>query len=389
MSDLHCHAKADKSERLTESFLIAGTRRIPESRHPTEALLQLIKKGKLTADFVVCPGDLTNRVCEAGMSHAFADLKSIRDAMNAKELLCCLGNHDVASRGGSVGNDPFRLARELAPGFPVEGHDAKDRLESSGFHLFNFKKEKASLLLVNSVIDHQDEESAKRGTFDDNRLSQLNEYLTKEKSSMASRRIAVMHHHPYLHTFAGHDSSDVLSNGDAIIECLAKHRFRMIIHGHRHQSRLTIADSPSGPLVVFAAGSFSAILRELSTVTRNLFHIIRIGGGTSILKGSIESWEFNFGIGWNPTSVQSSAVAHHQEFSSNSAPVTAVEVADLVKNSPQKSLSREQLNQSIPNLRYLVPQRIKKLSEDLMEEHNLKMAFDEAGQFTVVGETLK
>ncbi len=380
-SDLHCHAQSKEGQ---ESFLIAGARRLPAQRHPTEALLRLRKEHKLTANLVICPGDLANRVCEAGMSQAFADLQALKKEFEAEELLCCLGNHDVASRGGEAGSDPFKLARELAPGFPVSDNDSKEKLESSGFCLSHHAND-VSILLVNSVIDHRDKESAFRGTFDDSRLSALDAYLASKSCELGNIRFAVMHHHPILHSFANYESSDVLQNGDAILDVLVKHGFLLTIHGHRHEPRLTNHSVKSGNATIFAAGSFSAILHKLGSVTRNMFHLIDIEGDKYALRGRIRTWEFNFGIGWSPTSFKSGGFSPCQEFNTHARPLSAANIVEAFSSFEKPVVTRNILLQKLPDLTYLLPNTLRSISQDLELNHGLKITFDESGDLGSIG----
>lgn len=383
-SDLHCHAQNKSGQ---ESFLLAGARRLPPQRHPTEALLNLIKSDQLSADLVICPGDLANRVCEAGMSQAFTDLQTLERKFNAEALLCCLGNHDVASRGGEGGSDPFKLARELASDFPVADEVSKEKLESKGYCLYHYQSI-ATILLLNSVIDHRDEESAQRGTFNEARLSSLDKYLESNKEELCEMKIAVMHHHPVLHSFANYESSDVLSNGDAILDVLVKHGFRLVIHGHRHEPRLTNHSTRYGPITVFAAGSFSAILNKLGSVTRNMFHLVEVVGGQEFMSGVIKTWEFNYGVGWSKTSFKSGGFSPYQEFNSHARAIQASEIVSAFKSFGDLLVPRQALVQKLPHLSYLVPSALRVLSEELEAKHGIKITFDENGDILTMGEVV-
>src|SRR5882762_3536689 len=91
---------------------------------------------------------------------------------------------------------------------------------SQGSRIFRLRNPDGAFDLINSVVDHHDEKTAKRGAFNSERLDNLEAYLGKKLK--APSRLAMMHHHPILHTGPYLDSSDVIPNGDALIDLLNK-----------------------------------------------------------------------------------------------------------------------------------------------------------------------
>lgn len=381
-SDLHCHSESTVTPAA--SFLLAGKRRLPAERHPTESLLKLIEAKELCADILVCPGDLAHQVCEHGMMQAFTDLKEIRRVLGSEKLLCCLGNHDVNSRGENGESDPFRLARELASDFPIDDPELRDKLQSSGFCVTNVSNQ-ASILILNTVIDHNDKSSAIRGTFNDNRLSELKSYLAGIDSTLNPIRVVVMHHHPILHSFADYESSDVLANGDAILQVVSEFGFRLVIHGHRHEPRIARLAQSSTKMCVFASGSFSAMLNVLGSVTRNMFHIIKINGDATDIEGEIKSWEFNYGSGWVKTSVKSGNFMPTQAFSTSPPEITCDMIATHLNNMAAESLSSRNLEISLPGIKYLDYKGLKQLSGELTKSHQVQISFNEHGELSSIG----
>src|SRR5436309_1142887 len=111
--------------------------------------------------------------------------------------------------------------------------------------------ESAEIVSINSVIDHHDEKMAKRGAFGVDRLSELVSSL-ETRVETRSLRIALMHHHPMLHSSPVLSDEDVLPNGDQLLATLAKYGYSLVIHGHKHHPRLNYADTPHGRLPVLA-----------------------------------------------------------------------------------------------------------------------------------------
>lgn len=294
MSDLHCQLA---SEGTNDSFLKVGSLRSPASQHPIQALLSLIEEQNLETDVLLVPGDLTNKISLKGLSQAWDLAAEVGRALASSHVIPVLGNHDVDSR--KLRNpDPLHFARNLRPGFPLEHAQANARFFSDGCCLIAVRQW-AQLVVVNSVVDHFDESSAKRGAFGDARIEALKGIL--EQGAAAPIRVGVMHHHPVLHSSKFLTENDVIPTGDRLLGALRKNGVGLVIHGHKHHPRLTYAPTDHGEVPVFAAGSFAAMLGAVGTVTRNLFHLVEVEVQNSIerpLCGKILTWEWQLGTGW-------------------------------------------------------------------------------------------
>lgn len=311
-SDLHCHAETPA--RPKDSFLIAGARRVPSGKHPVQSLVELIRRQQVTADVLVCPGDLANKVCSSGMMQAWEHLKELERELKARQLLLTIGNHDVDSRK-ETGPDPFDIPRNLHPDFPVASSTDKDSFWSRGFYFSYDESTQTEFLILNTVIGHSDEATARRGTFNATHISRLQEALESRPPRPIQQKIAVLHHHPVLHSSIDYGSTDVLEFGDQILNLLAAHRFQFILHGHRHDPRITRTSSAGSEQIIFAAGAFSAYLKELSSITRNLFHILQLSNTSGQIFGKLQTWEFNYGSGWRCATTQSATIPHFSGFS--------------------------------------------------------------------------
>src|ERR1051326_8906974 len=90
ISDLHCHALAASHDQ--ESFLRAGDRRTRPGQHPVQALIQLANDLSLSADVLICPGDLSHRISQVGFMQAWDHLRELQSVFKAKAFLSTLGN---------------------------------------------------------------------------------------------------------------------------------------------------------------------------------------------------------------------------------------------------------------------------------------------------------
>src|SRR5438046_2376165 len=93
VSDLHCRLASDPND----SFLRVGALRSPSSRHPVEALLDLIDREQLRADGLLLPGDLANRARLEGLSQGWDYSLEIGRKLAVKMVVPVIGNHDVDS----------------------------------------------------------------------------------------------------------------------------------------------------------------------------------------------------------------------------------------------------------------------------------------------------
>jgi hypothetical protein len=144
------------------------------------------------------------------------------------------------------------------------------------------------------VIDQIDEKSAMRGSFGLDRVEKLK--TTLKQKLHASIRLAMMHHHPILHTGFIPDV-DVIPTGDAILAALKDNGCHFVVHGHKHLARLTCMND----IIVFAAGSFSADLQVVGSSMGNMFHVIELqqySQADLTIRGRITTWTFQYGTGW-------------------------------------------------------------------------------------------
>lgn len=380
VSDLHCQ---EETVSPRESWLIACASRLPAGHHPIQALLALIRQEEISADVVVCPGDLANRISRAGMIQSWYHLEEIKRELKSTLLITTLGNHDVDCHK-KHNQDPFYIPKNLIETFPAPSDSTLQDFWQKGFFVINGPSE-SQFLVLNTVISHHDEITARRGSFDDERIRRLDDYLTAQSGGSSAlvanrHRIAVMHHHPVLHSSTRFSSSDVLEFGDQLLDVLRKHGFRFIVHGHRHEPRITRLSSGLREQFVLAAGSFSAILTELSTSTRNLFHIVRlrIERPSDRFIGEVLTWEYHKGPGWRKSTIVSATLPHLARFCSPRPTVSIDEIRDACLGAPGTILRSTQLYERFPALGLLLPDELADLSKDL-DKHQMRLVLAQDG----------
>ena len=296
-------------------------------------------------------------------------LQELQRELKSTLLITTLGNHDVDCHK-KHNPDPFYIPRNLIETFPAPSDATLQDFWSNGFYVVDGPSA-SQFLVLNTVISQNDEATAKRGTFDHDRINRLDEILAEGLESVSAmapirHRIAVMHHHPLLHSSARFSSSDVLEFGDQLLSVLNKHGFRFIVHGHRHEPRITRLSPALNEQFVLAAGSFSAILAELSTSTRNLFHIVklRIEPSTERLIGEILTWEYNKGVGWRESTTISAALPHIARFCSPRPTIPIPEIHAACRSAAGSILRSNELCAKFPGLAFLLPDELAALCDE-------------------------
>jgi predicted phosphodiesterase len=248
----------------------------------------------------------------------------------------------------------------------------------------------ALLVVLNTVADHTDEETAKRGSFQGYRLELLREQLSQYSSKKYSFRIAMLHHHPLLHSHMNYSSSDVLSNGDQLVDLLAKHTFDIIVHGHKHQPRIRRHNAHGHNMIVFAAGSFSAFLHDLGSTTRNLFHILTLRSSTEDHEfvAQLQTWEYNHGCGWNPTSKRSAGLPYILKFKPKMPSINIEELKNFILKQDVPTIYAQELYEEFPLLEYVLPEELEAIGREMLI-HEIKLIFDDNGMLYQIGRTFR
>jgi predicted phosphodiesterase len=390
LSDLHCYLP-DPSIKggSVESFLVVGAPRIPVRQHPVQALLELIESEQLKAHALICPGDLTNKSCQKGLVTAWGHLDEIKRALCSDNLMCTLGNHDIDYKKINAEN-PFLLPMSTHPDFPIPDGVLKNQFWAEGFTFIEKDNPAALYLLINSVADFNDENSAARGAFNSIRLESLRKQLSSRSEKIDSQlRIAIMHHHPTLHSFMNYSSDDVLSNGDQLLDLLSLNKFKLFIHGHRHQPRLKRCIQNGNGMLIFASGSFSAMLYDIGSTTRNLFHYFTLTKKDSLFKGSVQSWEYNYGNGWSRTSRKSAGIPFEIKFSDMFVDIDPKCFKDYMECESLMKIESKSIYSKFPDFEYYLPDETERIRIDLESKYGVGLKYDENGQVLLMGKIIE
>lgn len=369
MSDLHCRPAGP----ISDSLLAVGGLRLPPEQHPVQALVDIIRSKGWKADALLVPGDLTNKAAQEGLSQGWDFALEVGRELGAV-VIAVLGNHDVDSKRLQPQRDAFYIARNLHPDFPFRGEQQRQSFFSDGFCIIDLA-EHVQIVLVNTVIDHDNEETAKRGSFDMARIAKMRGVLRERLHTPL--RMAMMHHHPILHTGSYLSSADVIPTGDALLSALRESGCKLVLHGHKHITRLTTVDG----VTVFAAGSFSALLMQFSSVTGNTFHLIDV---SQDWEGVIRTWVFQLGRGWHPSNSEYTGFPHAAGFGcTQSTSELAKRLVSVFNGKVTESRVRHSdIIAAVPTLRYVTPVQFGELNA-LLAQQGLEVPDWESGDFTL------
>jgi len=344
ISDLHCRLETD----ARDSFLTVGSLRMPANRHPVQALLSLITNEGLTTDALLVPGDLTNKARREGLNAGWDYSREIGAALHARAIIPVIGNHDINSRRDHTQPPVFHDIRNLHPDFPFSDDAQNQSYFSDGYCVVRLQN--ADIIAINTVIDHTDETSAMRGTFGIDRIERMENALTGTLN--APFRIALMHHHPILHSGSLMGDADVLATGDSLIASLDRLGCRLVIHGHKHLARLSVLNG----MAVMASGSFSAMLFEYATAFTNTFHTVHLEGNSPAnVRGKIRTWAFRYGSGWQKANETYCGLPFICGFGNNIALQTLAQSLVNLASNGNNRFTEDQVRLAVPTLDFLTP----------------------------------
>lgn len=351
ISDLHCTTQGSSSET---SFLRPDSLRGEATRHPVEALLKLKREKSIVADLLICPGDVADKVDRLGFVHGVSLLVEISDEFNCREHIATIGNHDVESRRGvhTSSSDPFYIPKNVHPSkYPFENASLHDTFWERGVVIHEY--DDITIVNINTVRYAADDAHKDRGIVTAEQCGYLRVELEKIKEKLASTPwIALCHHHPIQHEIHSLGSEDLMKDGETLVNLLLEFDCDLVVHGHKHHTRLTHVSRGANRLPVFSAGSFSHHLyAELRQFTSNTFHMISLREKG---RGVITNWRFLIGHGWMPTNMETCGVEHNYGFSRVSCyPEVKDQVLNVLKDRCAAAYAWGALAANVPDLVYL------------------------------------
>lgn len=374
-SDLHAHPGANPSP----SHLDTTQPEAITNQHPIAALLDLIQKNSLTANVLLSPGDLGDKANPLGTSYAWSALARIAKTLNCDTYIATAGNHDLDSRFNDTDFDPAHILRGLSPEFPLQDEQLNDIYWSRDYSIKDLPS--LRIVVLNSSAYHgYTGIEMNHGRISERALKQLESDLCKRGPKPVN--ILLCHHHPHQHSELELGEGDVMKKGQLLLDLLGsgRHGRWLVIHGHKHHPKISYAAGGNLSPVVFAAGSFSAILKgPLQTVARNQFYLIEFDVNKCnkrALVGTVKAWDWSAGIGWIEAASMNSGLPARFGFGVRTDPsAIAKRVSDAICRS-EGILTWDAICTKIPDSLFLLPQDLSEMTHILEADYSLVVNYD-------------
>jgi predicted phosphodiesterase len=381
LSDLHAAPRSEEKSSHEVKLFTDGLGTSP-LEHPLLSLEAFIEQTGLSADVVVCPGDMTNRANPQALSYVWSGLHSLKERLKARAIIATVGNHDVDSRGHGDDSFPRESLMRLRPRFPVDDAALADHYWAHGYYISEISG--VRFLVLNSCWLHESRDALDRGVVTSYTLDRLKQELAQ---SHVDINVAICHHHPHAHGELGLGQDDVMRNGQQLIDLLSDFGSWLIIHGHKHHPKIEYAAGQDERPVIMACGSFSGRLEgENATVSRNYFHLIDISLSELPIHGRVSSWTWASGMGWIKYADANSKFPSEFGFGFQGAVAPlAARISSRIAGAPMKWSDLVAIE---PEVSYLMPRTLKKLIDQLKNAHNLNVVFDEYSSPIQIGAQL-
>ncbi len=294
VSDIHASNRGE----LQSTWAVEST---DAQLNPLTALGQLVADEGLSADVVLCPGDLCDRADWDALPYAWSEIHRFADSLGARHVIATIGNHDVDSHEKHTGKPIDAALHQLNPTFPCD---------AGAEHYWSLRVARVvgddwQVVSLNSSLMRYLEDGEKdHGLVEDQTLGLIEE-ITKENNLAVN--VLLCHHHPQPFTRLAPGDVSHMQAGDRLVSLLNQlPETWMIIHGHRHQPHLDYLEGSAASPTRLVAGSAGVVLWPLlSSYVRNQIHLVEfpIDFSQSLdlsLAGLVRSWSWQPGGKWIP-----------------------------------------------------------------------------------------
>jgi hypothetical protein len=109
----------------------------------------------------------------------------------------------------------------------------------------------------------------------------------------------------------------------------------------------------------------------------------------SAFKGTIESWEYNHGIGWSPASLKSARIPFNVSFTDSVAYIEPIRFKEYLDKENLMKVDASLIYDQFPEFKYYLPDEIDSLRRDLLVNFNIKITLNEYGHVSEMGKIIK
>lgn len=342
--------------------------------NPFAALIQLARDDRISAESLVCCGDITMCADPTAMNLGWLQIHRLADALGVDEPIVTAGNHDVDSRFQTSTTSPARMLRYLDPPFPVSDSKCVASYWAHGYCIVD--RGDARFVLVNTCSLHgyttPEDRHLDHGSIPEQLFDQLADDLSGRPA--CALNILVCHHHPREIDLPPEDRS-VIDNGDrltALLETIGPSPW-LILHGHRHLPSVAYASaSPASP-VIFSSGSLAVDLHlRLQGRTANQFYELAVFVEDGLTYGDYRAWTWDQNEGQWLEAEETRALPAAGGFGHRVDPlIIAAEVSEHVPPRDAGTIKWSDLEALVPRLRFVIRDHRKAVIELLKANHNI------------------
>ncbi len=379
-SDLHVGTGA-RAKDLSPS---PSTHQIESNYRST--FIKFLRENTIRADYLLCPGDVSNKAQPDEFVLASEFLLEIAEALGVAEerIAFVPGNHDVNWTSFSQYPDDktgLGAAQRYVPLTRTSQVLSRCISKSSTSlvdepYLGFWEDEHAVLFAHNSSWNDNPDTKPHHGSISTKSLEELDRLLSARPPANGQLRVFLVHHHPVQYSDPAPDSPDfsLMVNSDALLKMLGRHEIDLLVHGHKHKPHFnTYATTPYPPLAILGSGSLSALIStRWSGIVANQFHVIAVDGRTRSgrICGTVESWSYLFSNGWQKSRIHH-GIEHRRPFGKHD---TISELRSLVspiinaRRGPKAYCSWHEIVAECSDLKYLPAETILQVLRDI-EKH--------------------
>lgn len=351
-----CHAKAGPVSGTSDATWVITDRDSP-TENPLEGLADFIRDESLTADVLLCPGDLCDKSDWAALPYAWDKLHEIAEALEADTIIATAGNHDIDSRGINGAPNVEDGLTELRPTFPVPLADVRPFWEE---RICVVRDDHWQVIVLNSTVMRLLTTGEKdHGLISDPTLARLKQVLC---DSARPVNVLLCHHHPMPSTHLSPDDRSQMEGGDRLVKLLDEMSDKwFVVHGHKHEPNLDQLGGSANAAIRLASGSIGANLwPRLAAHVRNQFHVVefpldQLGAAYVKLGGRVYSYTWQPSNGWRAAVKDEGLPAragfgHWQDGES-----IARQTFDWARSEGLEVLDRDALLDHSPQLDFMLP----------------------------------
>lgn len=383
LSDLHIGQKARGKDLCPD-----GNNKWLDKNYKDD-FIDFIIRENIKVDYLIIAGDISNEATYDEFSLGSAIIWDIAKALKLtkSKVLLVPGNHDVDWKVLELANpeneDDYNFRKTQRYDTFKNGFNYNRKLLDLFIEPFFTSWEYEDLFVVgfNSAWHDENNEKVHHGLITDNIITQFEKHL-HDLDIDSKIKLFITHHHlyPYSDPISHEADFSIMTNSENLLKALARNKFDMVVHGHKHIPRILTQEIDSiHPISLLCAGSFSVILdQRFNGSILNMFHVINFEGRdceTDRIYGFVENYSYSSPHKWLKSEKNNSTVLHQQGFGSYSCIRTLKrELLPIIKAEHKKngSVTWSTLCKNNRKLLYHTPDFIAQLTDEIANDLKLK-----------------